>query len=148
MLWGSVAWVLEWHGTIGSHDTTCFGISLPFSGSFLDPSELLEIQIEYVVYRIICGYVTCLLEWHGSIGSHDTTCFGISLPFSDSFLDPSELLEIQIEYVLYRIICGYVTCLLEWHGSIGSHDTTCFGISLPLSGSFLDPSKLLEIQIE
>jgi hypothetical protein len=25
---------------------TCFGSSLPSSGSFLDPSELLEIQIE------------------------------------------------------------------------------------------------------
>jgi hypothetical protein len=29
---------------------TCFGSSLPSSGSFLDPSELLEIQIEWVVY--------------------------------------------------------------------------------------------------
>jgi hypothetical protein len=27
---------------------TCFGSSLPSSGSFLDPSELLEIHIEYV----------------------------------------------------------------------------------------------------
>jgi hypothetical protein len=29
---------------------TCFGSSLPSSGSFLDQSELLEIQIEWVVY--------------------------------------------------------------------------------------------------
>jgi hypothetical protein len=29
---------------------TCFGNSLPSSRSFLDPSELLEIQIEWVVY--------------------------------------------------------------------------------------------------
>jgi hypothetical protein len=29
---------------------TCFGSSLPSSGSFLDPSELLEIQIERVAY--------------------------------------------------------------------------------------------------
>jgi hypothetical protein len=29
---------------------TCFGSSLPSSGSFLDPSELLEIHIEWVVY--------------------------------------------------------------------------------------------------
>jgi hypothetical protein len=29
---------------------TCFGSSLPSSGSFLDSSELLEIQIEWVVY--------------------------------------------------------------------------------------------------
>src|SRR5215471_11725488 len=36
---------------------TCFGSSLPSSGSFLDPSELLEIQIDWVVYHIMCGYV-------------------------------------------------------------------------------------------
>jgi hypothetical protein len=29
---------------------TCFGSSLPSSGSFFDPSELLEIQIEWKVY--------------------------------------------------------------------------------------------------
>jgi hypothetical protein len=45
---------------------TCFGSSLPSSGSFLDP-ELLEIQIEWVVYHIICGYVTCVPDCHGSI---------------------------------------------------------------------------------
>jgi hypothetical protein len=39
---------------------TCFGSSLPSSGSFLDPSELLEIQIEWVVYHIVCGYVVCV----------------------------------------------------------------------------------------
>jgi hypothetical protein len=39
---------------------TCFGSSLPSSGSFLDPSELLEIQCEWVVYHIMCGYVTCV----------------------------------------------------------------------------------------
>jgi hypothetical protein len=37
---------------------TCFGSSLPSSGSFFDPSELHEIQIEWVVCHIICGYVT------------------------------------------------------------------------------------------
>jgi hypothetical protein len=46
---------------------TCFGRSLPSSGSFLDPSELLEIQIEWVVYHIMCGYVTCKPECCGSI---------------------------------------------------------------------------------
>jgi hypothetical protein len=40
---------------------TCFGSRLPSSGSFLDPSELLEIQIKYVVYHVMCGYVTCQL---------------------------------------------------------------------------------------
>jgi hypothetical protein len=29
---------------------TCFSSSLPSSGSFLDPSELLEMQIEWVVF--------------------------------------------------------------------------------------------------
>jgi hypothetical protein len=38
---------------------TRFGSSLPSSGSFLGPSELLEIQIEWVVYNIMCGYVVC-----------------------------------------------------------------------------------------
>jgi hypothetical protein len=42
---------------------TCFGSSLPSLGSFLDPSELLEIQIEWMVYHIMCGYVTCVSEW-------------------------------------------------------------------------------------
>jgi hypothetical protein len=31
---------------------TCFGSSLPSSGSILDPSELLEIQIELVISKI------------------------------------------------------------------------------------------------
>jgi hypothetical protein len=39
---------------------TCFGSSLPSSGSFLDPSELPEILIEWVVYHIMCGYVACV----------------------------------------------------------------------------------------
>jgi hypothetical protein len=39
---------------------TCFGSSLPSSGSFLDPSELHEIQIEWVVYHTMCGYVACV----------------------------------------------------------------------------------------
>jgi hypothetical protein len=46
--------------------TTCFGISLPSSGSFLDPSELTEIQIEWVVYHIMCGYVACVPEHVGA----------------------------------------------------------------------------------
>jgi hypothetical protein len=46
---------------------TCFGSSLPSSGSFLDPSEILEIQIELVVYRIMCGYVACVLDCRGSV---------------------------------------------------------------------------------
>jgi hypothetical protein len=48
---------------------TCFGSSLPSSGSFLGPSELLEIQIEWVVYHTMYGYVACVLEYSGSICS-------------------------------------------------------------------------------
>jgi hypothetical protein len=33
---------------------TCFGSNLPSSGSFLDHCKLLEIQIEWVVYYVIC----------------------------------------------------------------------------------------------
>jgi hypothetical protein len=46
---------------------TCFGISMPSSGSILDPSELLEIQIEWVVYHIMCGYETCVPDCRGSV---------------------------------------------------------------------------------
>jgi hypothetical protein len=46
-----------------------FSSSLPSSGSFLDPSELLEIQIEWVVYHIMCGYVTCVRDT-GHITTH------------------------------------------------------------------------------
>jgi hypothetical protein len=48
---------------------TCFDSSLPSSGSFLDPSELLEIQIEWVVYHVMCGYVACVPDCHNSEGS-------------------------------------------------------------------------------
>jgi hypothetical protein len=54
----------------GLRALTCFGSSLPSSGSFLDPSELLEIQIEWVVYHIMCGYMACVPElscWYTTI---------------------------------------------------------------------------------
>jgi hypothetical protein len=35
--------------------------------SFLDPSELLESQMEWVVYHIMCGYVACVLDCCGSV---------------------------------------------------------------------------------
>jgi hypothetical protein len=46
---------------------TCFGSSLPSSGNYLDPSELPEIQIEWAVYHIMCGYVTCVPDCRGSV---------------------------------------------------------------------------------
>jgi hypothetical protein len=48
---------------------TCFGSSLLSSGSFLDSSELLEIQIEWVVYHKMCCYVACVPECRGSVSS-------------------------------------------------------------------------------
>jgi hypothetical protein len=45
---------------------TCFGSSLPSSGNFLDVSELHEIQIEWVVCHIMCGYVACVPDCCGS----------------------------------------------------------------------------------
>jgi hypothetical protein len=45
---------------------TCFDSSLSSSGSFLQPSELLDIQIEWVVYHTMCGYVACVPECRGS----------------------------------------------------------------------------------
>jgi hypothetical protein len=50
---------------------TCFGSSLPSSGSFLDTSELLEIQIEWVA-----GVADC----RGSTG-RVTTDYMIYHPF-------------------------------------------------------------------
>jgi hypothetical protein len=67
---------------------TCFDSSLPSSGSFLDPPELLEIQIEWVVYHTICGYVNCVPECRGTVGTmtfrhtgHVTTYYKIYHPF-------------------------------------------------------------------
>src|SRR5215475_1328990 len=69
----------------------CFGSSLPSSGSVLDPSELLEIQIEWVVYHIMCGYVAFVPDFRGYVTPLfyilAPTCFGSSLPSSGSLLD-------------------------------------------------------------
>jgi hypothetical protein len=46
---------------------TCFDSSLPSSGSFLDPSELPEIQIEWLVYHIMCGHVACVPDCRGPV---------------------------------------------------------------------------------
>jgi hypothetical protein len=47
--------------------STCFGSSLPSSGSFLDPPELLEIQIECVVisYNVWLRDLCVGLPWFG-----------------------------------------------------------------------------------
>jgi hypothetical protein len=39
---------------------TCFGSSLPSSGSLLDPPELLENTNWGLVYHITCDYVACV----------------------------------------------------------------------------------------
>jgi hypothetical protein len=54
---------------------TCFGSSLPSSGSLLDPPELLEIQIGWVVYHTTCGYVTCVPGCRGFLEQHWSTVF-------------------------------------------------------------------------
>jgi hypothetical protein len=48
---------------------TYFGNSLPSSGSFLDPSEFRVIQIEWVVYHMMYGYVTCVPKCRGSVAA-------------------------------------------------------------------------------
>jgi hypothetical protein len=58
-----------------------FGSSLPSSGSFLDPSDLLEIQINWVVYHIICGYVACVLQHTGQVTTHYVIYHPINLYF-------------------------------------------------------------------
>jgi hypothetical protein len=72
-----ICWLsVEYHTTLCTDRTTpvsyvlaptCFGSSLPSSGSLLDPPELLEIQIGRVVYHIMCGYVTCVSDCRGSV---------------------------------------------------------------------------------
>jgi hypothetical protein len=64
--------------------STCFSSSLPSSGSLLDPPELLVIQIELVVYHIMCGYVTRGPDCHGNSAhrSHNlNSYFGVQVLF-------------------------------------------------------------------
>jgi hypothetical protein len=42
---------------------TCFGSSLPSSGTFLDPSESLEIQIEWVAHKVWLRGLCAGLSW-------------------------------------------------------------------------------------
>jgi hypothetical protein len=46
---------------------TCFGSSLPSSGSLLDPPELHESTNGGVVYHVTCGYVACVPDCRGSV---------------------------------------------------------------------------------
>jgi hypothetical protein len=59
----------------------CFCSSLPSSGSVLDPSELLEVQIGWVVCYIMCGYVTCEADYCGhnnpANGSRNHTLYDV-----------------------------------------------------------------------
>jgi hypothetical protein len=55
------------HFLFNMQTPTYFGSGLPSSGSFLDSSELLEMQIEWVVYNIMYVYVDCVPECCGSL---------------------------------------------------------------------------------
>jgi hypothetical protein len=55
---------------------TCFGSDLPSSGSVVDPFELLEIQIEWVVYHIMCGYVTGVPDCRFYLRNHGNLAHG------------------------------------------------------------------------
>jgi hypothetical protein len=70
-------------------------------------------------------FIPCIIR-HSRNNEHDAliytiplfyilapTCFGSSLPSSESFLDPFEVLEIQIDWVVYHITCGWVACVPE-----------------------------------
>jgi hypothetical protein len=75
------------------YSVRCFGSSLPSSGSLLDPSELLEIQIGWVVYHIMCGYVACVPEWRGSTHS---ICISSKSEGSKKLPDDGRLLPKQV----------------------------------------------------
>jgi hypothetical protein len=51
-----------YHSFILQTGSTCLGSSLPSSGSFLNSSTLLELQMEWVLYHIMFGYVACVLK--------------------------------------------------------------------------------------
>jgi hypothetical protein len=62
---------------------TCYGSSPPSSGSFLYPSELPEIQIEWVVYHIMCSQLGSTTDKTTTIQhtGHVTTHYMIYHPF-------------------------------------------------------------------
>jgi hypothetical protein len=90
---------------------------------------LLQIKMKYT-QAIVLMFVSCIIRHSRNNQHYELICttplfyilavtyFGSNLPSSGSFLDPSELLEIQIEWVVYHIMCGYVTCVPECHGSV------------------------------
>jgi hypothetical protein len=77
---------------------TCFGSSLPSSGSFLDPSALLEIQIEWVVYHIMCGYVVCVPESRGYV------CCAYQLPVTTTLRHTG---HVTTHYMIYHLFDLY-----------------------------------------
>jgi hypothetical protein len=100
---------------------TCFSSSLPSSESFLDPSKLLQIQIEWVVYHIVCGYVTCVLECRGSNVWLRGLCAGVSW-FQCVVTWP-------VCWSVVVPMCGYVACVLECRGSNVWLRGLCAGVS-------------------
>jgi hypothetical protein len=64
---------------------TCFGSSLPSSGSLLDPPELLEKHNWGLVYHITCGYVACVPD-------NPQLCFSSNSGGSNKLPDDGRLL--------------------------------------------------------
>jgi hypothetical protein len=71
---------------------TCFGSSLPSSGSLLDPPELLEKHNRGLVYHITCGYVACVPDCRGSVCCVSQLCFSSNSGGSNKLPDDGRLL--------------------------------------------------------
>jgi hypothetical protein len=87
--------------------------SLPSSGSFFDPSELLEIQIEWMVYEYhrMFGYVAWVPECRGSVClSEGTTTLRLNI---ECLLFQMVLLKFEyttIMNILYSVIKHVNSC--------------------------------------
>jgi hypothetical protein len=103
-----------------------FGSSLPSSGSFLDPSELLEIQIEWVVYHIMCGYVACVPDCRGSdccvsqLGTTTDRIYGRDILLGILLLEPCILLICALKTNKYNnysfsLLIMYGSSYMFWH---------------------------------
>jgi hypothetical protein len=85
---------------------TCFGSSLPSSVSLLDPPELLEIQIRWVVYHIVCGYVICVPDCCGSM------CCTFSVYCWSLLMCIYHMIQCDI-FTAFTVQCNFIT-QLQW----------------------------------